>query len=98
MWYAPPAPVSPGGGVYLALTPSATKKPLPDPVVNGDGSASPYTLLFALVVHVAGRGVIEIGAASCMIILYVNAAAGVVLNDAVMWYSRSATVSSSARE
>src|SRR5881275_2703483 len=41
--------------MWLSGAPSAATKLLPLPVVSGLGSASPYVLLFAVVVQVAAR-------------------------------------------
>src|SRR4029079_12899691 len=53
MWYGPPATVSPVARPYVALTPSAIRKPEPLPVVSGEGSAAPYVFEAGLVVQVA---------------------------------------------
>src|SRR5947208_143344 len=67
-WYAPTDTLSLHDALPISLTPSARTKPLPDPVVNGAGSASPYTLLFATgIPHVCSSVIIT----SCLALLAV---------------------------
>ncbi len=54
---------SPAARLYVALTPSATRKFVPEPVVSGVGSTAPYVLPDGFVVQVAGRFVIVKSAA-----------------------------------
>src|SRR5438105_8479936 len=58
MWYGRPPTASPAPYASLFRSWSPARKPVPPPVVSGDGSAFPYVLLLSLVVQVAGRGLI----------------------------------------
>src|SRR5207247_8906148 len=96
MWYGLPATDSPAARLYVAVTPSAARKPLSLPVVSGLGSAFPYVLLLALVVHVAARRLI-VKSLPALVTIWRASSRDAALSVAVRWYGLTATDSPAAR-
>src|SRR5438876_11947879 len=94
MCYAPPGTFSLSLRVALPISPSAARK-VPLPVVSGFGSESPYVLLLALVVQVAGLVLMVRAEERWVREEWESTAAGASVE--VKWYGPRGTVTPAAR-